>query len=311
MSRKMNNFVKAASLLATVMISGNAYAWNSFGHMESAAIAYNRLTVTAKRKVDELLKSNPQYKRWTLHIPVADKAKIAFIKASTWPDEIKDMKGYRNDHKHPNSSVSSRNMGYSDHFEHRYWHFINVPFSPDHTSLARPTAPNAETEIALFRKTISSRDSSDALKSYDLVWLVHLVGDVHQPLHTACRFTKTLPHGDEGGNKIKVCISSCGMSLHAYWDEILGTSDNPYAAIKAAKFLPKADPKLAAISSEDIWVKESFNAAKEYAYAPPIGTGRGPYTLNNKYRTAAHVEADERIELAGERLANLINAAFK
>jgi hypothetical protein len=56
------------------------------------------------------------------------------------------------------------------------------------------------------------------LKSYDLVWLMHLVGDLHQPLHCTARFAKTQKQGD-GGNGAKVCATSCRDSLHTFWDD--------------------------------------------------------------------------------------------
>ena len=61
--------------------------------------------------------------------------------------------------------------------------------------------PNVETETAVFRQTLSSNATSK-LKSYDLVWLLHLVGDIHQPLHCTSRFTSTQPQGDSGGNDV-------------------------------------------------------------------------------------------------------------
>jgi hypothetical protein len=60
-----------------------------------------------------------------------------------------------------------------------------------------------------------------------------------------------------------------------------------------------------------VWISESFKAAKQYAYASPIGNGAGPYTLSKTYKTHAKKQARIRVELAGVRLANLINANLK
>ena len=65
-------------------------------------------------------------------------------------------------------------------------------------------------------------DESDDIKSYDVAWLEHLVGDVHQPLHATSRFTKNHPNGDAGGNLVLLCAAPCRDELHAYWDGLLG-----------------------------------------------------------------------------------------
>ena len=84
--------------------------------------------------------------------------------------------------------------------------FVDLPFSPDDIALADAQTPNAKTQIALFRKTLKSTSSSNDLKSYDLVWLIHLVADVHQPLHAASRFDKAHPGGDAGGTTASWCV---------------------------------------------------------------------------------------------------------
>src|SRR5207302_1414528 len=82
---------------------------------------------------------------------------------------------------------------------HKYWHFVDTPFSTDGTTLPALPTPNAGTQIATFRAVLASNDP-DEKKSYDLVWIEHLVGDVHQPLHSATRVSHTDPNGDNGGN---------------------------------------------------------------------------------------------------------------
>jgi hypothetical protein len=73
---------------------------------------------------------------------------------------------------------ASRNTGFDDKNMHRYWHYIDQPFSPDGTPLAQPPSINAQERIGLFRHTIASASVPDSLKAYDLVWLLHLIGDV-------------------------------------------------------------------------------------------------------------------------------------
>lgn len=307
----MRRIVAFLTLALSIFGTSHALAWNSFGHMTVAAIAYEQLTPAARTKADALLKLNPNYKDWVAGVADADKDKVAFVMAATWPDFIKHAKGYKNDGEIPKGPDVAKNVGYSDKLMHKYWHYIDLPFSPDGTKLIQAQVPNAKTQIADFRKTLGSATASDELKSYDLVWLIHLVGDVHQPLHSAQRFTKDLPDGDAGGNKVMLCAKPCKVELHAFWDDLIGTSNSPTAAIKAAGKIKAAPANQAAISDEAKWIDESFQAAKKNAYAAPIGVGGGPFALDQAYKTAAKRLARQRVALAGARLANLINDALK
>jgi len=287
-----------------------ASAWDSFGHMMVASIAYDDLTPAARTKAVQLIKLNPDYKVWVKGVAKANQNKTAFVMAATWPDAIKSKKTYTNDGEHPSNPDAAANLGYSDKLMHRYWHYIDEPFSPDGTPLAQPQVPNAQTQIAEFRKTLAL-SATNKLKSYDLVWILHLVGDIHQHLHATSRFTHDLPQGDSGGNLVMLCAMPCKNELHAYWDNILGTSKSPTSAIKKATALPPPDATLAAESDEIQWIQESFAIAKQSVYASPIGVGAGPFTTDPTYKAAAVTIADQQIALAGARLAKLLNVAFQ
>lgn len=295
-----------AALALTVMLVPQAQAWNQFGHMVVAAVAYDQLTPRTRERVRKLLKLNPSYQEWVQGADDPDRA--AFLNASTWPDDIKFMSGYKNDGETAKGPAASANLGYVDHYQHRYWHYVDLPFSPDHTPLIQPQTPNALTQIIAFRKSLAS-DASDDVKSYDLVWLLHLVGDVHQPLHATSRFTIEQPKGDAGGNKVLLCFKpKCRDELHAEWDELLGRSKKPEDAVKKALKLPAPDRRLVSIDNPEEWVKESFELAQKKAYTSPIGDGPGPYKLDAPYRAAAREVAQAQVALAGARLARLLNA---
>jgi hypothetical protein len=310
-------FVLTAGLVAP------ALAWDSFGHMAVAYAAYQKLTPQSKARVSALLKMNPYYPQWVKWLPpntsAADQDMMLFMLAATWPDEIKSDRTYTSDgnargNRPEGSPDPSANKGYADKLMHKYWHFVDTPFSMDGTALPAIPTPNAQERIALFRGVLAS-DSDDTLKSYDLTWLLHLVGDVHQPLHCATRVSRADPEGDNGGNNVKVSCTGCANELHAFWDNLLGTSASEQAAlqpvIEAARNLPVADAGLAAKSDEKVWVSESFQAAQNTVYMPPIGAGDGPFPLTPAYESAAKTLAMQRVALAGARLANLINNELK
>jgi S1/P1 Nuclease len=298
-------------LFLTLAFTRTASAWNSFGHMMIAAVAYEQLTPAARSRVAQLLRLNPDYPGWISHTAKGERDELAFVIAATWADEIKSEPDYVNDGEHPAGPDAARNIGYADHLQHRYWHFIDLPFSTDHTPLQPPATPNVQTQIALFRRTLRSGEASDELQSYDLVWLLHLVGDVHQPLHTTSRFTHSQPHGDEGGNLVALCEKPCRDELHAYWDNLPGIEKRAIVAIRRAAHLPTPDPRVAAIDDVGRWVRESFLIAQNSVYIPPIGDGPGPWFIDRPYQSIAHRVARERLALAGARLAHVLNETLR
>jgi hypothetical protein len=311
--------VLASVLICLITINTPLIAWDSLGHMAVAYVAYQHLNPATKTRVNSLLKLNPDYHKWLATIPrgtSATKRKMMiFMIAATWPDQIKKEKGYTDDGtdkgNRPDGATSVQNIGYTDHLHHKYWHFVDTPFSTDGTPLPALPTPNAGTQIATFRSVLAS-NASDELKSYDVVWLEHLVGDIHQPLHCATRVSSTDRSGDNGGNAVKItCAASCAKELHAFWDNILGTSLSSSAAVAVGKALPDADSTLAAENDAADWIKESFDAAQQSVYIAPIGAGDGPFTITPAYRTAAKKLAKQRIALAGVRLANLLNEKLK
>ncbi|MGZ4828638.1 MAG: S1/P1 nuclease [Candidatus Angelobacter sp.] len=308
-----------AITLCLVLFSSTSQAWFGFGHMAVAYVAYQKLTPEKKIRVAKLLKKNPYYKtKWKAMIPAGTPADqqdlMYFMIAATWPDQIKSDSKYINDgasggNQPPAGPAAWQNTGYNDLNRHKYWHYIDTPFTQDGTTpLSAIPSPNAETEIAIFRQTLTS-SSSDKVKSYDLVWLLHLVGDVHQPLHASTRVGAADLEGDNGGNNVKLAAPS--SELHAFWDGLPGDSSNVADAIAYGKTLVAADPLLAKKPDASDWIRESFDIAQTTVYSSPIGTSDGPFTITPAYKAKAQTIAAERVELAGERLANLINDELK
>jgi hypothetical protein len=302
-------------------MSTSAVAWDGFGHMEVAAVAWELMGTSAKSAAVQLLKANPQYNSWIKGVSANKKDKYAFMMAATWPDYIKGAKGYQSDGPNngntpPPGPQASQNIGYTDKFMHKYWHFIDEPFPGDNSQTTPPPTPNAQTQIATFRDTLpASSGATKSVRSYDLVWLLHLVGDVHQPLHATSRFLNGQP--DDGGNSVSITCDS-GVScegaskLHAFWDDLLGPNNTtPKEVEAAADMLPMADATLAAINDENVWIDESFRAAQSDIYKSPVGVSLGPFTLTAEYKANAVDLAKQRVALAGARLANFLNAAFK
>jgi S1/P1 Nuclease len=304
------------SLLSALLTAAPALAWNDFGHMSVAAVAYKRLSDEKKARVNELLKLNPYYGRWLEQVRNArpeDRDEQIFMLAATWPDVIKGDGNYvadgsQNGHR-PEGATASQNLGYNDILLHKYWHFVDKPFSQDRTKLPPVIKPNAATQIGVFRKTLASK-ADDALKSYDLVWLLHLVGDVHQPLHCVTRASRNHLYGDNGGNDVLLNPQDWGNNLHGLWDYAAG-SGTVGSAMQFAESLPAAPEDEAKDLKTNDWTAESFDLAKEKVYSGPVENNEGPCKVTFDYRDQAHSIALQRIALAGARLGNLLNKELR
>jgi len=285
----MRRFAVAVLVLGWAM---EARAWNPNGHRVVAAAAYPQLQPQVRQKVAALLAIHPQYGGWVEGAAGPDRDLTAFMRASNWADDIRELPGFPEEQKHKD------------------WHYINVPFSADGTATRPPAAPNVKGQIAALRKQLANRGAPDRDRAFALVWLLHLVGDVHNPLHCVARFDRKLPQGDRGGTLILLSLEP-GDHLHGFWDRAVGESSQLGAARASALALPAASPPQAAITDESVWVNEGFAAGKQWVYKPPVGPGPGPFKLDARYAHDARVVSQQRMSLAAARLARLLNDALR
>jgi hypothetical protein len=225
--------------------------------------------------------------------------------------------------------MAGQNIGYADLLIHGYWHYKDIAFSTDQSALPEPDPVNATTQIKLFTAALpKTAGQTDDVRSYDLVWLLHLVGDVHQPLHSTALFTKelSLQHqlvprpdkGDRGGNEIDVSPATGEtMALHAYWDGMFGGYSTVDGAIfdsfvvkkvsgtetNISKLLPPSET-MASISDPEVWLEESHELARQFAYAEPVLSGKYVIELTRQYETKARKVAEDQISLAAANLQN-------
>lgn len=304
-------------ILFFVLPFDRAFAWWDEGHMQIAYLAYQHLDQPVKDKVDLLLKLNKDYADWTCGAPDDQTAKVyAFVHAATWSDDIRTKSGYH-DGKVADADAA-RNIGYADLNRHAYWHYKDILFSPDGTKLPPPDPVDAVSQLKIMIAALpTSSGASDDIRSYDLVWTLHLVGDLHQPLHAAQRHTAEIPTGDRGGNVEQVTPATGEtLPLHFYWDRMFGGYSSVFGAIFDAKesgglasVVP--DATAAQILDPNIWAQESFELAKKFAYAPPISTDKTAVQLTRDYETNARNVARSQAALAAARLANLLNDRLK
>ena len=106
--------------------------------------------------------------------------------------------------------------------------------------IREPEPVNILTAMA-ENESIVKNESDAERKAIALAWLFHLVGDIHQPLHTAQLFTVEYPNGDRGGNEICVRVTQAGqpMDLHRFWDGVITSSSESDSATKRGNGAPK------------------------------------------------------------------------
>ena len=295
----------AGALVA--LAPATARAWHNQGHMMVAEVAWRHMNSGAKCRAVWLLKSDPEYARGLQNPTKIAWREALFVNAATWPDRIKaEGSGFG-----PGGDPSL-NVGLSDRLQHRNWHFTNfaVPASDTHPVAAN----NALERIKTFTGTLSDPAKPRALKAYDLAWVLHLVGDVHQPLHMANQYGPVFHGNDAGGNGIPVQYPPY-HELHGFWDGAPGDSKNSAKllgiAIRAARSLAPAPAAEAAISDVDSWGKESYDLALNDAYVPPVMLQSAAMVVPTPgYVANAQKVSKARVALAGARLANLLNAAL-
>ena len=157
------------------------------------------------------------------------------------------------------------------------------------------------------------QSAADADKAVALCWILHLTGDLHQPLHTVALFSRGhFPAGDRGGNDIRIERSPRPTNLHAVWDSL----PNEFADLTpSASTLATLADDVVTIDSPAAWLLRHYELALEFAYTPglkadlQVGLAKGAaaaMTLNEAYRSRAGAIAKEQVIMAGHRIATLL-----
>lgn len=273
--------------------------------MVIAAEAYRELSPSIQKHVSELLKFHPDYEKWEKSFqpgtPNLDLPIYVFMRASTWPDEI-------------------RRRG--NEYDHPQWHYIDYPLKAPAFPVEPGPAPTDDVlyGISQCEKILSDPNALPKERAVYLSWLIHLVGDLHQPLHCCSWVNETYPNGDKGGNDFFVKPATRGIRLHSLWDGLLGTSGKPQAQLNNAIQIMAENPKkslpeLAKSRTPKEWSLESRALAIDKAYLRGQLKGgtniESAGSLPDGYTDTAKVVAERQAALAGCRLANEIQEYVK
>lgn len=321
-SKGLSGIVRHAGLIAawtaSLYLAFPAQAWNGTGHRIVAAIAYQKLTPKVRARVDALLRSHPDYATLLTRGAPADAAghrdpaalaREAFLAAAVWPDTIRGDNRFYDDTR-PNAQPTPLLPGFSDMARHTNWHYLDVPFAPDGATPEPAPTPNALMELQRLLPEIHSLPKDSPKIAYDIPWIEHLVGDVHQPLHCTSRFLKVQPKGDAGGNGV---IVAPNRTLHALWDDAAGSDTGDEYVTKYAAEAIAQNPARKISKDPKKWIDESFKLDKSdvYTFGLEVGSRDHPLALPAGYEENAKRVARQRIALAGYRLAAVLNERLK
>lgn len=238
-----------------------AYAWGPLGHAIVAEIAVDHLNPEAKRAVDDLLRDTNLFA------------------AANWPDAIR-------------SALPETDS----------WHYVNIPTGAAGYLASRDCRQDdcVVAKIVWFSAVLRDQHQSRAARIVALKFLIHLVGDIHQPFHASAVA--------RGGNDIPVTFfgtAQCGghaCELHEVWDEsLIGHAQLGVHAY--ADLLEKmiAETRLEpGTENPETWANESFQLAKEATV--PAGTDIGQSYYDREWPIL-----NRQLALAGLRLADFLN----
>lgn len=290
--------------------STDAWAWSRTGHMIAASIAYRSLPEDLQAEYTDWLRHHPDFDRWhadyasvTGGIPLGE---YLFMRASVWPDEIR---GRRNGPPSP--------------YNHPTWHYTNFPLNKEAGFPVEPTlTPENDVLFGIpeSERVMSSDTTSAVEKAAHLSWLLHLIGDLHQPLHAVALVNETYPNGDRGGNDffIRVSADAPPFRLHGFWDGLFGRDDNSRLihneAIRLSALFPQDDLAELQETTTHGWAMESRALAIAHVYLEGNLEGRDRATQAEAvvapegYTKQAKEVAERQVTLAGYRLAQRLQA---
>ncbi len=249
-------------LLSASMAYGNADFWGKTGHRVVGEVAQKYLSGKAKRKIKKLLKGQ------------------TLAEVANYADDIKSDRAY-------------------DKF--MTWHYVNFDADQEY----RNVEPNPEGDVVMgILRCISILEDdtqSEADQVFYLKMLVHLVGDLHQPLHAGRA-------ADRGGNDIQIQWFGQGSNLHRLWDtNMINHFGMSYTEL--SKKVDKLNRKeRIALAQGDVynWVEESQELAKMVYASAEVGEKLG-YSYTYKHWQTV----EEQLLKGGVRLAAVLNTIFK
>lgn len=273
-----------AVLLAVVPLA-QAHGWGQEGHSIVAEIADRRLDAATHDKVKTLL---------TSELPAALKdAPVSLASIASWADD------YRPTHD------GTRN-----------WHFVDIPYDRDTYIALVDCALDAQYGDCIINAIDREKSIlADCTKSVPdrvnaLKFVVHFIGDLHQPLHATSRIDPETGKDDHGGNFVEVTFLGEKTNLHKVWDTLLIMHKvydwGEYVRRLETEWLPGKDTAALQAGEPITWALAAHKAAHDVAY-----NYRPDHVLDEEYYRDSIPIVDQQLALAGVRLARVLNETLR
>lgn len=296
--------ISACYLLLATSVEG----WGCPGHMLVAEIARRHLTANVTAAVDTIVHS------FSSHGPFPMASDM--VQAACWLD---DLRGYRM-------------YGFND------WHFVDKPFyyyGELEQGHGLPVVGEDPSNIRVHlrdavRGLQKSHSAPRFVLEFSLFQLLHLMGDIHQPLHCTTLVSPAFPSGDRGGNEIIVRSDGVKIPLHRLWDNVcdvhfphlarpLNQPDRERLHSWADRLVSRYGNRVAPLVqnftfSPTLFASESYDFAVNTSYKDGTAAyhpGAAPVILTEKYMRRCRSVARQRIVLGGLRLAKVLNQVFE
>jgi hypothetical protein len=285
--------------LALLLVLGWARpgaAWTKAGHMGIAALAYDALPEKTRAELVALLREHPRFQQdFAARSPLsaAEEARWTFMWAAVWPDLARGQPEFHRSNWHyvnlpltlqGRAVVSCREARAAYPASHRKVQAElarRLPERAEKTAEAGWLTPVGPDEIrpalAWASRTLQDRSLPAAQRALALSWVLHLVGDAHQPLHAVALFDAgRFEFGDRGGNEILVKGQG---PLHKVWDALLGDESDAASSYESvsAQVERWRVPAMRSLSLKarhelevDVWLDEDCALARSEVYTPAV-----------------------------------------
>lgn len=329
MTRQVRTFTCTALLaLAVILGTPSSFGWDDTGHRLMADLSFDQLAPPQRIELLELLSRHPRFQEDFLaamppHLRGEARERWLWGRAAFWPDVTRGL---------PDAEAARYNRP--------NWHYIDgdlvgrsatlqgnvylgmAPLRPRQLFSAGSIRDERRAAHVISALDYNSRlftnpDTDPGARAIALCWLLHLTGDIHQPLHTGALYLPRLhPRGDRGGN----ATPTDDGNLHARWDQALSSLayDDALAGVRAAALRQEQTASASVANDWPQWMQESrellqgesvYNTALRDAAvaAAANGSAPAPVTLAADYRRNMARIATERLALAGLRMAAWLN----
>ncbi len=250
------------TFLAALLVATECMAWGQKGHDTTCAIAEKHLTRKARRHISKLLEGK------------------SIVYWANWLDNASNTPEY----------------AYS-----KTWHYKNIDAGQTYDDVPPFEKGDIITALTEQISKLKSGELTEEEERLALKMVIHLMGDLHQPMHMG---HKT----DLGGNRVQVTFFKQPANLHSVWDTNLVESAHKWSTSEWVEQIDRSDKKTRKAMEQgtlDDWAKETFALATQIYENTPEGTA-----ISYDYVAKAAPITEQQLEKGGIRLAKILNEIY-